>query len=201
MEEMMDQQATPWERRTEVGFFNAIVATVKEVLIEPHNYFAKYKVADSISTPYTFYLLIASVATVIGWAYGIVFTSLMDGESTIFVLILPLIVICFGIFIQSGLIYLFVKLFKGEGRYKETFHACAYGCGAAAVFSLIPFLGGLVSSVWAVVATIFGLMKVHKLDGLKASMAYFLPGLIIMAVVFAFAMFAAFAIGMMQAAK
>ena len=58
--------------------------------------------------------------------------------------------------------------------FEATFRVVAYGYSAN-IFMVIPFCGGILPLVWAVVLSIIGLREAHETTGGKAAFAVFLP--------------------------
>jgi hypothetical protein len=98
----------------------------------------------------------------------------------------PFLVIL-GLFILSGVLHLFLMMVKGaRSGFEATFRVAAYG-SSANLFLVIPFCGGLLAGVWAIVLTIIGLREAHETTGGKAAVAVFFPvvvccGLILVAI-------------------
>jgi hypothetical protein len=88
-----------------------------------------------------------------------------------------------SLFIGSAWTHLWVYLLGGREGYAQTFKALAYGATPSYAFGWIPFVGGIVGSIWAIVLTIIGIRELHGITTGRAVGAYllavFIPGVII----------------------
>ena len=163
----------PWEQRDHIGLANAIVATVKIVLLKPKEFFDNLEIKESIKDPFLFYLFlsipISSLSLVLQHFFpmGVVLPQPLSIQVVMIAFWIPA-----GIFVGAGILHLFVKMYGGTGGYKGTFNIMAYGT-ATALFVLIPYLGSFVATVWGIVVTITGYQSIHKLSTGKALLAYF----------------------------
>ena len=97
------------------------------------------------------------------------------------VVVVPLLV---GItFLNAWITHLCLALFKGTSKsYEATYRVTCYAYSTW-IFALVPCAGGVISSIWWLVATIIGLSKVHRTEGWRAALAVFLPVLVCMGAV------------------
>lgn len=96
---------------------------------------------------------------------------------TILAFFSPFLIIL-GLFILSGILHVCLMMVKGaRNGFEATFRAVAYSYSAN-IFLVIPFCGGLLAVVWAVVLYIIGLKEAHETTGGKAAIAVFLPGIV-----------------------
>jgi hypothetical protein len=67
-------------------------------------------------------------------------------------------------------------LCQGAQRpFEATFRTFCYCFGSVAVLQLIPYCGGWIGFVWAVVAMCIGTAKVHEITSGKATLSVLLP--------------------------
>lgn len=83
------------------------------------------------------------------------------------------------IFIYAGLIFLMVKLSKGQGSYADTFKIIAYSLVPSNIISIIPFIG-LLSIFYSIVLMMFGVKELHQLSSVKAVTSVLLPSFVIL---------------------
>ena len=78
-------------------------------------------------------------------------------------------------FVLAGILHVCLMMVKGtKAGFEGTFRVVAYGYSAN-IFMVIPFCGGILAAVWAVVLSIIGLREAHETTGGKAAFAVFLP--------------------------
>ncbi len=84
-------------------------------------------------------------------------------------------------FIGVGIVYLFAKMFKGQGTFlQQAYTSLLYSVPIGiitSVLGLIPYVSiiGSVLGIYAIVLNIFSVMAVHRLSGGKATAAVLLP--------------------------
>lgn len=81
-----------------------------------------------------------------------------------------------------------------RGGAATTLRVLCYAYGARG-FALVPFIGGLVGSVWMVVVAIIGLREAHRTDGWRAALAVLGPVAALFALGVAIALIVALLVG------
>ena len=189
--------ATPWENRDQLGWLNAFVETTRQVLLSPAEFFRGMPVAAGIGAPLGYGVLTAYIGTAVSALYQLVLQGMMGGLAGQFAqggeaferlapmltggfglvvtLILgPLFALVF-IFVASALIHVFLMLFGGAKRgFEATLRTVCY-CQATQLLQIVPLCGGLVASVWGIVALIIGLSEAHGVGRGTAAAAVLLP--------------------------
>lgn len=188
-----------WERRSELGFFKAIVQTISATLGRPGTTFAKLKVDGGLLSPLFYYLLMSMVTFGVVLCYQMpsvlknpaLLTPQLEGVSHRTILIglaivwlLSPLFFAGGIFITSFFMHLSLKLIaRTKESFQATFRTMCYGIGSASIAQLIPFVGGIVSSIWGLTIYCIGLKKVHRVSGMRLFFAILLS--VILFVIFA----------------
>jgi hypothetical protein len=185
------REKTPWEDREARGFFGGLFKTLNESLFRPSDFFKKMEVTDGLTDPLLFALIIGMVGLMSSYFWQIVLKSAIQGMvpgmqaaagqslfqgigMTILAFLSPFLIIL-GLFISSGILHVFLMMVKGAKHgFEATFRVVAYGYSAN-IFLVIPFCGGLLAGVWAIILYIIGLREAHETTGGKAALAVFLP--------------------------
>ncbi|MGB8354105.1 MAG: GYF domain-containing protein [Chthoniobacteraceae bacterium] len=185
----------PWEHRESLGLFNAVMETIKGVLIEPAETFARMKREGGFANPLQYGMLVGGIGSYMAVVYKVIAQqvqgfSATNGSSTgiyhftpttsVFVLIAAVFVIplilALSSFFQAGILHLCLMMLGGANRpFETTYRVVCYSFGSAAVLQLIPICGGLASGIWNLVATCIGIAKAHEIPTGKAVLAVFLP--------------------------
>lgn len=176
-----------WERRSELGFFRAIFQTIAAVFSSPATVFAKLKVDGGLLGPLFYYLLISTASFGISVSYQLpsilknpqLLSSQLSGVAPrtillgfLMVWILSPFFFTGGIFISSFLTHLSLKLVaKTKEPFRATFRTMCYSVGSVSIVQLIPFVGGIASSIWGVIIYFIGLKKVHRISARRLSLA------------------------------
>ncbi len=110
--------------------------------------------------------------------------AITAGASLFTIILIPV-----GFFIGVGVIYLFAKMFGGEGSFlQQAYTTLLFSVPIGIITSLlglIPIVGtiGGLLGIYSIVLNIFSVMAVHRLSGGKATAAVLLPGAILLLLV------------------
>jgi hypothetical protein len=193
----------PWEHREQLGFFKAFFDTVSVLLMKPSEAFTMMKREGGMTDPLLFALIGGSAGTIASILFQIGLQSLtgisgsnnfvdMFGIGVVigFLVLTPLF-LALGIFIGSAILHLCLMMLGGAKRpFETTFRVVCYSCGAAYLFSIIPFCGGYITPIYNIVLQCIGLTRAQETTTGKALLAIFLPlivccgiGVLVMALV------------------
>lgn len=189
----------PWEDKGRLGFINALYETWKESLFNAPNFFRRMPVTGGIANPFFYGIIFGIIGVVFSLMYQQLWGNLFDlsrfshymgrdfdwhgyefarqlQSIGLFVqLIVSPFLIAASLFIGAGITHLILMIFGWKKEnFEATFRVIAYSEGAY-FFEIIPFIGGLISIVWAVVLYVTGLKEVHKLTVGQAILTIFLP--------------------------
>ena len=162
----------PWDRRQELGIFQAWWQTFKESLMKPDDFFARASHGLTTDPPLLF-------AMICGWlgqiGYSVI--RLAMNEQPIMILVsfatVPVGVLL-SIYVGGGIAHLFAKMFGGTGSYAVTCRSWGF-CHSPGALGLIPGLGMLVAGFWTVVLEVYAVKHAHRITGGKAAAAVLLP--------------------------
>jgi hypothetical protein len=189
--------STPWENRDQLGVLNAFVETARQVLLSPAEFFRNMPVVGGIGAPLAFGVLTAYIGTAVSALYQLVLQGMMgswasqfaqggeaferfvpmftQGAGLVATLILGPLFALVGIFVGSAVMHVFLMLFGGAKRgFEATLRTVCY-CQATQLLQVVPVCGGLVASVWAIVALIIGLSEAHGIGRGTAAAAVLVP--------------------------
>ena len=180
----------PWEHRQGRGFFNAFIETLVMVLTRPAEAFGIMKREGGLGEPLIYALIGGCVGGIASFLFSLGFQSLglfTDrhdsglaamaglGIGSAMIILLPVFIVI-GLFIGSAIVHLCLMIVGGANQsFEATFRVLAFSHGSAGPLQIIPLCGGLISGVWAVVCTCFGLARAHETDTGRAVLAVFLP--------------------------
>jgi hypothetical protein len=194
-----DRTGPPWENRSQLGFFPAIWQTIRGVMLEPAQTFAKMKREGGLGEPLMFCVLIGMVGVVVTliyqFAFGLNIQSFMQGfmppgsRSTlaaqsganmvgmvIGAVLAPFIIAFLYCFLASGIFHLSLMLCSGIKRpFETTFRTNCYAFGATSILQIVPLCGGLIAVVWWMVALCIGTAKTHEISTGKSVLGILLP--------------------------
>jgi hypothetical protein len=171
--------APPWERDGPV--VQRYLDTAKSVLMESAAFFRRMRREGGLGAP----LVYAIVGIVIGSLGSLLSTTMMPfggfgdhGGLFAAVIMVPLLSLV-GLFIGSGILHVLFMFVAGSRQtFETTFRLVAYTSGSTSPFNIIPFVGGLVSGIWALLVLILGGAEAHEVPQGKAAIAVLLPAVL-----------------------
>jgi hypothetical protein len=179
-------KASPWERRAEVGLWNGIYQTFKEVLFTPGRFFADHTSGQGIREPMAFGILLGSLGYMMGffWDFllisgGIIpnsglFSQIPVNLLFLLAMIISPVLVLLNMFITAAIIHVLMLILNGgKTGFEGTFKVLAFGQATKAL-NFIPFLGGFVGWFWNIVVTVIGLKEIHGTTYLKVISAIFI---------------------------
>ena len=183
----------PWENRAQLGFVNALFATIGMVLTRPSEAFTVMKRDAGLGDPLLYTLIIGTAGGLVSFGFSMILGSfgalggadgglsaaLGLGLGSIFVLFLTPVFVVVGTFIGAAILHLCLMIVGGANRsFETTFRVVAYGGGSANVFQLVPVCGGMIAAVTAIVLYCIGLARAHETDTGRAVVAVLLPAVV-----------------------
>jgi len=179
----------PWEHRQERGFFNAFIETLSMILTRPAEAFSVMKREGGLGEPLIYALIGGCVGGIVQFLFSLAFQSIglfadrhnslaaMTGMGIGFatIILLPLFIVIF-LFVWSAIVHLCLMIVGGANQsFETTFRVLAFTHGSVGPLQIVPFCGGLISFVWAIVCYCIGLARAQKTDTGRAVLAVFLP--------------------------
>jgi len=182
------RDATPWERRLQLGLWNGIKKTIKSVLFSPKNMFSSMPVRGGWRDPLAFGLLVGSISSMFAFfwefliansgllrPFGGVSISLSSPIIFLILIFLSPILVGISVFISSLIIHLLLLLVRaGNNRFEATFRVVAYS-QATRIWSILPFIGSPIGWVWRSIIQIIGLKEAHETTYLRIIVAFSIP--------------------------
>jgi hypothetical protein len=178
--EVESEQGSPWERRVDIGLWQAVYQTFVDVLFSPARFFRRMTTGKGIGEPMAIGLLFGSLGLMLSifWvfvldpgaisAYSDLLSPIPLTWLFLIAIILSPLLVLINMFFTSAIIHLLMRLLNnGKGGFEGTFRVMAFG-QATKVLSLIPFIGGLTGWVWNVVIMVIGLREIHKTSHFRA---------------------------------
>lgn len=162
----------------EQGFLHSIKFLVLTVLLS----------SVLLSISFVIALLVIPSFAFIGALFGVLlpgaFASLLILQALfifVFFAIFGSLVLPLFLFIAAGILHLFVKLFRGQGNYVETYKVIAYSSAPmlpGIIISFIPIVGSLAVSIWQIILLVIGISSLHQISKGKAFLVWLTPFLL-----------------------
>jgi hypothetical protein len=191
----VNAEAFPWEQRAEKGFLNALLETIRLVLLEPARAFRMMPLVGGMGAPLFFFVLLTTVGGVAGLAYQLVINAVNPAAVTpeqrmvaealastavlgATIMILPFVFAALA-FLSSALTHLALMILGGAKKsFEATFRVTCYAGGSTAVLQLLPVCGALAAWIWNIFLMVTGLSEVHGISKGRALAAVLLPTLV-----------------------
>jgi len=202
----------PWEERAQRGFLNALIETVRLVLLEPSKTFATMPPVGGLGAPLFFFVLCTTVGGVASLGYQMALNAVNPSAGTPeqqalanalastavlggTIMFLPFFFAAIA-FVSAALTHLALMIVGGAKKsFEATFRVTCYAGGSTSVLNLLPVCGALAAWVWNIVVMVLGLSEVHGISKGRALAAVFLPTLVCCALMIGAAMIVAAAAG------
>jgi hypothetical protein len=185
----------PWDRRAEIGIFNALWETISQSLGQPSKVFTKLPEVPTMAGPYRFYLLLAISTGAISLGLTMVFVKAVialvaatpevanDPQVVMMMarfkeislgrmLFALLVVVPLTPFVAAGVCHALLALVGGTKRsFSTTFAVTCYVLGAVSPFQLLLCCGTLVQGIWALISLSSGFAAAHRTEAWRAAVA------------------------------
>ena len=177
----------PWEDRATLGVLKTAWETIKIVLTQPSQVFATMKRDGGLGSPLLFMVVVGGGGLALNYLYGALLQGVMlsfigaaassnsgapnpftqlgltagftAGMSIVLIVMAPVIAVVMA-FIWAGLAHLGLMIFKGANHpFEVTMRTVCYALGSGWALYAIPFCGGYVGGIWAIVVLCIGLPK------------------------------------------
>lgn len=182
----------PWERRSELGIWQGLYQTSRTVLFSPEKIFGSMDVEGGIREPLSFGLLVGSLGAMFGLFWHFLLNS--DGLSATgqgligqygeplaylgLIALSPLFVAVI-ILVTSGILHASLLIVGGgKNGFGATLRVISYS-QAAQVFGMVPFVGGVIGGLWALVVQLVGLREIHETSYVRVIFAFLVPLILI----------------------
>jgi hypothetical protein len=170
-----DRTGPPWEQPGPI--VQRFIDTAKGVLLDPTTAFRNMRREGGLGNPLVYYLVGALVSVLFQAVWnGLGLGGYDGGVGVLGFLMFGACLVVIGAFIGSGIVHLMLMLLGGQRfPFETTFRTLAYANGSAAPIGVIPFCGGIIASVWGLIAAIIGLSQTQEISMGKAAAAILIP--------------------------
>ncbi|MGZ5018947.1 MAG: YIP1 family protein [Chthoniobacterales bacterium] len=179
----------PWETRTGDNLLNALFDTIVMVLTKPDQAFAIMKREGGLGDPLFYAVICGTAGSLISLAYEFFMKSFGMGMgrhglgalfgmgflSILIIICIPVLVLI-GVFIGSAITHLCLMIVGGAKQpFETTLRVLSYGNGSAHLLNIVPFCGGIIALMAALIVGSIGLARAHETDTWRAVVAILLP--------------------------
>jgi hypothetical protein len=188
--EIAPVQPLPWEQPG-YPLLEALYETAKLVLTRPGEAFTRMSTTGDLGRPLVYAVVFGWIGVIASQIYQLAlrgamwqFLPRMPGGmrgmalpatfNVVLMIVAPVLVLL-GVFIGAAIVHVFLMIVGGANKgFATTVRVLCYA-GTTQVLQVIPFCGGIVASIWAIVLEIIGLAQAHRTTQGKAALAVLLP--------------------------
>jgi len=171
----------PWEDQERLGLFGALVATGREALLNPGDFFSRLPVRGGFLSPLLYALILGTLGAMIGSIWGFVFDNPLliqaarSANLTVLVGVFIPIVVLVAIIVSAALLHGSLFLLGGAREdFEATFRVVCYS-EVTQLLNIVPVIGSVVGLIWRIYLLTVGLREVHRISTGKAFMGVLLP--------------------------
>ena len=167
----------PENQATEKFDISTVINDAKKVITDPGKFYSEMPTTGGFTNPLIFLLVMGALAGLIMGVLGIVGLgrASMPGASALAGIIVFPIAMLIGGFIAAGVMYVIWKLLGSEKDYETAYRCIAYGSAIApvmAVIAIIPYLGGIIHTLWGAFLMYTASIHVHAIKAETAKIAF-----------------------------
>ena len=181
----------PWENIEELGFLQAIGATLRQSMLAPVRFFTSMPRTGGWLHPLLYAIIIGTMGNLAGYVLGALFEiplisqSKMSPGMTLFVGMLMPLLVWFGVMLWAVILHGSIILFGAKKKpFEATLRIASYA-SSPDILNVIPTIGWAIAAVWKLVLVIIGIREVHRVSTGRAALAVLFPVLLIWGLFFA----------------
>ncbi len=171
-------------------FLEGLYDTARLIITTPGEAFGRARVSGDLGRPLLYAVIFGWIGIIASQIYNIVFRGAMwnvlpgfAGREEMFLstgvsiatMVLAPILVLIGVFIAALIFHLFLLLVGGAGGGLATTVKVVCYASTVQITQVVPFCGGIVGGLWALVLYIIGFAAAHRTSHGKAALAVLLP--------------------------
>ena len=184
-----DQPGIPWENAQTT---QALVDTLKGVLLDPARTFAQARPQFGIGPAVLYALMLGTIGGAVGVFWNYVTQGLLGAGASALpedlsflanfsqpgigqVLMVPIGAVI-GLFVWGGIVHAVLAMAgAASGGFEATLRGIAFSNGSVAILQVVPVMGPMIGGIWGLVVQIMALKELHHTTSGKAVLAVLLP--------------------------
>lgn len=188
----------PWEERSRVGFVEALIQTVRLLVTDPNEAFSRMRPDGDLTSPMLFGILVSWVSMLLSQFWSFLLSSSFRGAfggaegleelfrtpsvpELVGLFVLWPVIFVVIVFIGSAIVHLCLLLVgameRSEQGFEGTVKVYLYST-VAWLAMIVPFVGGLVATLWSLVLQVLGYATVHRTSQGRALIAVLIPTIV-----------------------
>ncbi|GHA19097.1 hypothetical protein GCM10008090_31090 [Arenicella chitinivorans] len=178
-QEQVTPEAAPSTDTSPPFDINSVIADAKKIITDPVGFYRNMPQTGGFVDPILFVVCMGLVTAVIGFVLNIIglakFNTMMGGAIGFGMLIGLPIMFVIGSFIGAAILFVIWKLMGSQKNYEVAYRATAYTTALAPIasaLSIIPYVAGIVKTLWSCFLLYTASVEVHELKAQTAKIVF-----------------------------
>ncbi len=159
----------------------------KEVILTPNRFFRELD-ERGIGPAFYYSLVIGVISIILTIGVGLLMDFPTYSALWSYVVLFTLVSVLVFNFAMAGLLHVILLIFRGKGKYSETYQLLMYSNTVSGLFGWIPYAGFL-ASIWSFALIAIGAEKTRKISrakGVFVAILYFIVLAVVVALIAVF---------------
>jgi len=158
---------------------NTVIEDAKKVITNPFGFYRDMPTSGGFAEPIIFLVVMVIVTMIISFLFDLInltsFSPIIGGGVALTSIIIVPIFATIGSFIAAGIMFVIWKLMGSEKDYETAYRCVAYSLAIGpviAVISFIPYLAGIIKTLWSCFLMFVASTETHKLKDTTAKIVF-----------------------------
>lgn len=169
------------ESETQSASFNinTVIEDAKKVITNPVGFYRDMPTSGGFAEPIVFLVVMVVTTMIISFLFDLIgltsFNTIIGGGVALASIIIVPIFATIGSFIAAGIMFVIWKLMGSEKDYETAYRCVAYSLAIGpviAVISFIPYLAGIIKTLWSCFLMYAASTETHKLKTTTAKIVF-----------------------------
>jgi len=156
-----------------------VIEEAKKVITNPIGFYKDMPTSGGFAEPIIFFIVMVVVTVLISFIFSLIglvsFSTIVGGGVVLASIIIVPIFALVGSFIAAGIMFVVWKLMGSEKDYETAYRCIAYSSAIGpiiAVISFIPYLAGVIKTLWAAFLMYTASTQVHSIKANTAKIVF-----------------------------
>lgn len=168
-----------------MGFLKQTISKAKLVLTKPRDFFQSIKEEEGIGKAFTYLAVLTLFNIILGLLVIFVLTGQALPPFGIQGVFIDYVFSLLASFILAGLLFIWLKIFRGQGSYKQAYRLYVYSSTPKFVFGWIPYyIVSLLAGVYFFVLAAIGSQELYGFSNRKSIIVFTLLAIVLVVLTF-----------------
>ncbi len=158
---------------------DTVIEDAKKVITNPIGFYKEMPTSGGFAEPIIFFIVMVVTSMIISFIFSFIglisFSTIVGGGVTLASIIIMSIIATIGSFIAAGIMFVIWKLMGSEKSYETAYRCIAYSMAIGpviAIISFIPYLAGVIKTLWGCFLMYAASTEVHKIKASTAKIVF-----------------------------